>query len=710
MKGRGFGVFDGVGAALFDLDGTLIDTHIDFPAMKLEMLQLAAAHGLDDRRLRSHDILAIVEEGAAHVRAEAGDAAGAAFRAGAFDRLRQLETEQCADPVELPGAAELLQSLRQDGVKVGIVTRNCRDVAEALIERGRLHCDALVSRDDVAQTKPHPEHLRDALRLLGLDGLPAGSVVMVGDHWMDVLAGRRAGCRTVGLLRGRDTAWFDRAKPDVLLEDVAELAEAYGTREPFISRRELLVMTGAGAAMGGTIGPVSQTSRTARRPNRKETPGMNLEHIPSYCTHEHWGSLASFGMTPEGFRADVVRGAVPERRTGLFDLILDPYFNGWLAGAGLDIGAVARDAGVPSLHGAPSDDVARCWRALRAHASTFSMTGIYQALRLGLRSLYGADMALGSDGIVVQLDRKVGEAYFSLYSWYETAMKKARLIKPIRPVHPEFFWRFDDAGDRSGEARVFRPILRIDPLLELWPESCPRRDALAELTGADPADAASWRKFLGALMDRAEKYRCVGIKQLQAYSRNLDFRPVADSDVVFRGALSETERLAFGNWVVNECCKLANDRGWPHQIHTGTHNLPNSNPLPLAALAQRYRRMPLVLLHCWPYLTEAGWLAWQNPNVYLDGCWMPVINPAYLQEALVRWLGLMPRTKVMCGHDSTSVEMAVGSVQLVREAVGAYLGEAVARGVLDEGSANEAAHDLLHRNAERLYSEPVGRS
>ncbi len=696
-------LFDGIRVALFDLDGTLIDTHIDFAAMKLEMLDLVAEQGLVSDRLRSLDILAIVEEGTELVRRTTGHAAARAFRAAAFDRLRQIEVEQCASPVELVGASELLAALRSNGVKVGIVTRNSREVAQKLTERGRLHRDVLVTRDDVRRTKPDPDHLREALRLLGAHGLPHDAVIMVGDHWMDILAGRRAGCRTVGLLRSRGPGWYDRAQPDVLFEDIAELARVYEDSVSTVSRRELLVLAGADALADGTIGFPAPPPKPVGSAEPKELARIELDGIAICCTHEHWGSLVSFGMTREGFRADVLRGALPQRTTGLFDVILDPYFSGWLAGSGVDLGAVARDAGVPSLHGASPDDVARCWRALRPHVSAFGMTGAYQTLRIGLRSLHGIDIAMDSVGAVVQLDRKVGEAYASLYAWYEMAMKKARLIRPIRPVHPEFFWKSDDAGDPSGEDRVFRPILRIDPLVDLWPRQCPRRDALAELTGVDPGDAASWRRFLTALMERAASRRCVGIKQLQAYTRDLDFGAVTDGDVVFRGELDERERRAFGNWVVHECCKLANDRGWPHQIHTGTHNLPHSNPLPLATLAQRYRRMQIVLLHCWPYLTEAGWLAWQHPNVHLDGCWMPVINPACLREALVRWLGLIPHTKVMCGQDATSVEMAVGSAHLLRDAVAGHLAEAVARGTLTERAAIEAAHDILHGNAERLY-------
>jgi phosphoglycolate phosphatase-like HAD superfamily hydrolase/predicted TIM-barrel fold metal-dependent hydrolase len=694
--------FDGASAVLFDLDGTLMDTHIDFPAMRAAMVRLAGDYGFEPDALEGLDILAIVSFCADRLTQAGQSHQAEAFRAAARGLLRSIEIEQCSTPVEVPGARELLQNLHEAGMAIGIVTRNCREVSEELLAKGRLTHDALISRDDVEKTKPAPEHIHAALAALNHNG-DRGAAVMVGDHWMDVLAGARAGCRTVGLLRGRDASWFSRAVPDTMVDGVADLVPLFAQARSAITRRTLMGMAG-GALLAGapTIGDRAATP-SAHPPANREWNAMKLDAVPSYATHEHWSSLSSFGMAPEGFRADVLRGALPQRRSGLFDVLFDPYFGGWLAGAGVDIGRLAREAGVPDLFRTSPADLVRCWHALKPALSAFAMTGAYRALRTGLLALYGVDIENGSDAAIQQLDRQIGENYAGLYQWYETAMRRARLLRPIRPVHPEFFWRSDEHGDPEGETRVFRPILRVDPLLSLWEERSERRDGLAALTGVEPDGAASWRRFLQTLFERAASQGCVGIKQLQAYRRDLNFEPVADTAVVFRGALDTVQQRAFENWVMHECCKLANDHDWPHQIHTGTHNLPHSSPLPLAGMAQRYRRMPMVLLHCWPYLTESGWLAWQHPNVYLDGCWMPIINPAYLREALVRWLGLVPVTKVMCGHDSTSIEMAVGSVALVRSAIGEALDHAMREGVLSGRSAEGAAEDLLHRNAERLY-------
>jgi hypothetical protein len=57
---------------------------------------------------------------------------------------------------------------------------------------------------------------------------------------------------------------------------------------------------------------------------------LNLADQPIFCAHEHWGSIDSIGMAPESFRADTEAGALPARRTGLMDILVDPYFYGCL--------------------------------------------------------------------------------------------------------------------------------------------------------------------------------------------------------------------------------------------------------------------------------------------------------------------------------------------------------------------------------------------
>lgn len=219
----------------------------------------------------------------------------------------------------------------------------------------------------------------------------------------------------------------------------------------------------------------------------------------------------------------------------------------------------------------------------------------------------------------------------------------------------------------------------------------------------DPVDAKSWREFLEKLFNRIEAQGCLGIKQLQAYHRNLDFEPVDDQSVVFRGELNELEKKRFQDWVVHACCELANQRQWPHQVHVGTHNHPLSNPLPLSSLARRYPDQKIVMLHCWPYLEEAGYLAQAHPNVFMDTCWQPILNPDFLRQSLQTWLGYIPLNKITMSNDSTSVEMAAGASMIARKVLKETLIKQKSQAGLKEHEEYEIAAQLLHNNAVDIY-------
>lgn len=200
---------------LFDLDGTLVESHIDFGRMRREMLALAAEAGCDLAVLEGADILVIRDAACAR----AANRAAALARAEA--RLMAIEREALERSTPVKGAAALLEELRLRRVAVGIVTRNCREIAEDALRRHGLLYDALVAREDTPRVKPHPEHLRQALRALEV---PPAAAVMVGDGRMDVEAGRAAGLRTVGYLAAdRPADYFADLAPDRVIHRLAEL-------------------------------------------------------------------------------------------------------------------------------------------------------------------------------------------------------------------------------------------------------------------------------------------------------------------------------------------------------------------------------------------------------------------------------------------------------------------------------------------------------
>jgi phosphoglycolate phosphatase len=106
-------------------------------------------------------------------------------------------------------------------VKIGVITRNCDGAVRTVCAHIESLCDAFLSRDSVERVKPDPHHL---LTLLDKLGVSVQDAIMVGDHLMDILAGKRVGMRTVGVLTGRTTRdEFLGAGADYVLEHASQL-------------------------------------------------------------------------------------------------------------------------------------------------------------------------------------------------------------------------------------------------------------------------------------------------------------------------------------------------------------------------------------------------------------------------------------------------------------------------------------------------------
>ncbi len=162
---------------VFDLDGTLVDSGLDFDAMRREM---GLAHG--QPLLESLAALPAPRAAECHAILARHEQAGA-------DRASLM-----------PGAAEFVALLHARGVRHAVFTRNSRGTALATLARLGLSIDLIYGRED-APPKPDPAAILQACEAWGL---PREQVVIVGDYMFDLEAGRRAGIRSVLYTAGRD--------------------------------------------------------------------------------------------------------------------------------------------------------------------------------------------------------------------------------------------------------------------------------------------------------------------------------------------------------------------------------------------------------------------------------------------------------------------------------------------------------------------------
>jgi phosphoglycolate phosphatase len=214
-------ILDGIEAVLFDFDGTLVHLNIDFAQMRVGVEAVLPSYALSTDGLSAHYTLELIEECVRILAERDGEKTVAAFLRDTEAAMVAIEMGAASTAEMHPGAPELLEALQRQGIKVGIVTRNCRAAVEHILGRNTLTYDVLLTRDDVTAVKPDPEHLLTALRMLGVE---PGRALMVGDHPMDVRAGRVVGTKTVAVLTGYSPVErFAPENPDLILEQVGEL-------------------------------------------------------------------------------------------------------------------------------------------------------------------------------------------------------------------------------------------------------------------------------------------------------------------------------------------------------------------------------------------------------------------------------------------------------------------------------------------------------
>jgi len=180
---------------IFDLDGVIVKQKLDFAAIKQEIF---------------------------------GDSEG--FILERMERLSGPERERAEEILEGYERAAAEEAELNDGVKTlfahldkqktrrAVVTRNSRKSVDIIQEKFGLDLGVVISRGD-APPKPSPEPILLACRRMGLS---KEECIFVGDFELDMLAGRRAGVRTV-LLRNPAQPFSENA--DFTIDSISNLLD-----------------------------------------------------------------------------------------------------------------------------------------------------------------------------------------------------------------------------------------------------------------------------------------------------------------------------------------------------------------------------------------------------------------------------------------------------------------------------------------------------
>jgi predicted TIM-barrel fold metal-dependent hydrolase len=252
-------------------------------------------------------------------------------------------------------------------------------------------------------------------------------------------------------------------------------------------------------------------------------------------------------------------------------------------------------------------------------------------------------------------------------------------------------------------------------------EEVVRLESVAEqaIVAGNGSAAGFAERFRGALWERTT-FAC-GVKSIVAYRFGLDFDPRPPTAAEVTGAAGRWRRQIDASGIVRVTDPVllrfllwaGVDRGLPVQIHTGFGDpdvdLRRADPLLLRGFLEltQERAVPLMLLHCYPYHRQAGYLAHTYPHVYLDvGLALNHVG-ARAAAVVAESLELAPFGKVLFSSDAWGPpELHYLGALLWRRATARVLGGWVESGDWALADAIRVAGMIGAQNARRVYRLP----
>lgn len=262
---------------------------------------------------------------------------------------------------------------------------------------------------------------------------------------------------------------------------------------------------------------------------------------------------------------------------------------------------------------------------------------------------------------------------------------------------------FDEQADLAG-----CPVLRVI-----------RIEAEAERAAAGfPAWDETVERFRTAI-EAGLRDRAVGLKTIAAYRSGLDLPWVADPDDAAgrygdwaRSGSRLTEPVLV-RWFLGEALRVAAEvrPGTPLQVHSGfgDHDLflPHADP-------SRFRwyfecgepgtEAPVVFLHCYPFVQEAGYLGHTYDRAYVDLSYALTFASHRGAEMILDVLDLAPASKLLFATDANRApEPFFLGTTWWRDSLAEALGRLVDAGDVGADTALRWGELVLAGTARRLY-------
>lgn len=188
-----------VSAIVFDMDGTLVESNIDFLAIKNELkipvdrpiLEYVEEHFNDQQRIFANEV------------------------------IHKYEQEACERSKEIRDISSFLNYLKSKKIPTGILTRNSMIIAKETLKRFNWDFDLVLTRD-CAKAKPDPEGLEIFSNKFNI---PMEEILYIGDYDFDVYTAINAGAIAGLLLNDKND--YLRTKAQVHITNYMDLIDKF---------------------------------------------------------------------------------------------------------------------------------------------------------------------------------------------------------------------------------------------------------------------------------------------------------------------------------------------------------------------------------------------------------------------------------------------------------------------------------------------------
>jgi phosphoglycolate phosphatase len=210
---------------VFDLDGTLLDTHADL----VESLNHTIA-ALELAPVSYNDLTYLVGNGAQVMIERACKLQGYMLKPEELPTLLQRFIAHYTETMPgltqpYPGLLAALDALKAQGCRFAVCTNKMESLAHTLLERlGLTHYfEAITGGDTFTVRKPNAEHLIGTVERAGGD---LRRTVMIGDSINDILVARNAGVPSIAVPFGYSDVSVDTLGPNRVIAHYDELTPA----------------------------------------------------------------------------------------------------------------------------------------------------------------------------------------------------------------------------------------------------------------------------------------------------------------------------------------------------------------------------------------------------------------------------------------------------------------------------------------------------